>query len=234
LTAIGTVATAVVAVAVALFAEWRIGVRVKEEQGLSATRLQDERNRSDAKLAEERRIAQEREQFAEASLVEVVLTLSKNGGMDFGTGRQEPKLRVTVRNHGHYAITGVSAAAVHPRGVAIFTEPRQEQRWDAFNPASQYVEPVRGAHPDWLPPWDARLVFEQDLADVLEGTEEDPADFLKRMEEHPAMYPVARWTDRWGTAWEQKRGMLRQVDSSHSLEFSAPDWKFDEPGAAEP
>jgi len=26
-----------------------------------------------------------------------------------------------------------------------------------------------------------------------------------------ALYPVVRWTDRWGTTWEHKRGAVRQV-----------------------
>jgi hypothetical protein len=27
-------------------------------------------------------------------------------------------------------------------------------------------------------------------------------------------YPVVRWTDRWGTRWEHRRGQVRQIDDS--------------------
>jgi hypothetical protein len=71
LTAWGTLAVAVAAVAVALFAEWRASVRVRDERQhsdkilanereLADKRLADEQDRHDEEIAEERRLADER------------------------------------------------------------------------------------------------------------------------------------------------------------------------------
>lgn len=71
LTAWGTLAVAVVAVAVALFAEWRAGVRVTSEREHAAKVLEDERKAADERLtrqlehtaqhlADERKAADER------------------------------------------------------------------------------------------------------------------------------------------------------------------------------
>jgi len=60
LTAVGTVAVALVAVGVALFAEWRASVRVQAERSRSDQVLADERARSDQVLADERAAADKR------------------------------------------------------------------------------------------------------------------------------------------------------------------------------
>jgi hypothetical protein len=233
-TGIGTVAVALSAVGIAVLSDWRSGVRLRTERKYSEKQLAKEREysekqlakelaRSDDKISEERRRAQEREQFAEASQVEVVLTFPRGAlGSGDAESEQAPKLKLIVRNHGNYAITKIRAWA----GLSLpteyemyrFSQPRQEQRSDAFNPNSQYIDPVPGAHPDWLPPWDVRLVFERDLLDPLKGKKEVLAG-----------YPVVLWTDRWGDAWEHKRGELRQVDSSDDLEFRAVEFRFLDP-----
>jgi hypothetical protein len=228
-TGIGTVAVALSATGIAVWSDWRSGVRLKEEREYnktqlveerkySKTQLEEERTRSDTKINQERGLAQEREQFAEASQVEVALTIPR-GASDFGnTGsEQAPKLRLTVRNHGNYAITEIRAWAalkLHPGyELRTFSQPRQEQRWDALDPNSQYIEPTPGAHPDWLPPWDVRLVFETDLPDPSKGEKEILAG-----------YPIVFWTDRWGQAWEHKRGKLQQISSSDEPTFSSADF----------
>jgi hypothetical protein len=73
MTAIGTVAVAVVAVGVALFAEWRADKRLASERAHSDEQLREERAHSAAQIAQERHIAQEREQFAEAYAVQITL-----------------------------------------------------------------------------------------------------------------------------------------------------------------
>ena len=158
-----------------------------------------------------RRLASEREQFAEASRVEVVLAVPRGGPTDLEP-RPPLKLELTVKNHGSYAILDIEAMAwvemLTGAGLFFFSEPRQEQRSDALNPASPYWEPVHGSHPDWLPPWDARLIFEEDLPSPLKsGKEGAPA------------YPIVRWTDRWGTGWEHMRGKLQQVDRSEGVKY---------------
>jgi hypothetical protein len=52
-TAIGTVAVAVVAVGVAIFAEWRAGMRLREERALHAKEIAEERALADKRLAEQ-------------------------------------------------------------------------------------------------------------------------------------------------------------------------------------
>lgn len=212
-TAVGTIALAIVTLATVVVT---VGI-TRQDRGRADKKLAEEVKRNQDRIDDERRVATEREQFAEASLVEVVLAVPK-GGIDFAGTKPPPQLELTVRNHGHYAITGIQATAVHPAGVVGFIEPRQEQRWDAFNPNSQYVEPVPGAHPDWLPPWDARLIFRGDLPDSLKGKKDDLA-----------VYPVVRWTDRWGTGWQHRRGKLLKADSPDGLRFA-----WDESGPIEP
>src|SRR6266699_2148258 len=73
MTAIGTVAVAVVAVGVALFAEWRADKRLAAERAHSDERLREERACGDARVADERRLFQEREQLAAAYAVQVTL-----------------------------------------------------------------------------------------------------------------------------------------------------------------
>jgi hypothetical protein len=211
-TGVGTVAVAVSAVFVAFWSEWRSDRRLSAERCYSEQKLTEERTRSDEKLGEERRLAREREQFAEASQVEVLLAAPQRGPIDLESNpKPPPRLELTVKNHGSYAITDIEAKAwaemLTGVSLVIFTEPRQEQRSDALNPASPYREPVLGSHPDWLPPWDARLIFEEELPSPLKNGEEEPL-------EGPPAYPIVRWTDRWGTGWEHMRGKLQQVDRS--------------------
>jgi len=59
-TAIGTVAVAVVAVSVALFAEWRAGMRLREEHKRSDDLLAEERALHAREIAEERGLADKR------------------------------------------------------------------------------------------------------------------------------------------------------------------------------
>jgi len=47
-----------------------------------------------------------------------------------------------------------------------------------------------------LTPWDGGIRFESD--DVAAGLMTGP-------------YPLMRWTDRWDTRWEYRRGEVRQV-----------------------
>jgi len=60
LTAWGTLAVAVVAAAVAIWSDFRISKRLREEREAADRRLAAERERHDAEIAEERRLASER------------------------------------------------------------------------------------------------------------------------------------------------------------------------------
>jgi hypothetical protein len=73
LTAIGTLALAVAAVWVALWSDKRTGDRLNTEHAHSKEQLASEQAFSKAQLEEERRVARDREQLAEAYAVQVVL-----------------------------------------------------------------------------------------------------------------------------------------------------------------
>lgn len=113
MTAVGTVAVAVVAVGVALFAEWRADKRVTAERVHAATVLADERAAADARLKsqqehsgaqlrEERQRAQDAEQQAEAWAVEVIPDVAGGAG-------SASYLTVDVFNLGSSTITRVEA-----------------------------------------------------------------------------------------------------------------------------
>jgi hypothetical protein len=136
LTAVGTVAVALTAVGVALFAEWRASVRVQAERDRSDKVLADERAHNDQALADERTNAdkrlksqqehsdrqfhaaqtrsQETEQYAEAYAVQVTAgeiataSGSPNEYGDPGADAAE-RLAALVVNRGRYAITRVTA-----------------------------------------------------------------------------------------------------------------------------
>ncbi len=136
LTAIGTVAVAVVAVGVALFTE----------------------RRASARLQKERDFARDREQLAEAYRVQVILKKRAKGGP--GTRR----LVAYVVNHGGQTITEVDARFT-PDGQ-ILAEPPEPQRVRGQRvPPPPIVARMSGesvevtSHGDRLTPFDAGLQF---------------------------------------------------------------------------
>jgi hypothetical protein len=72
MTAFGTVGAVMAVVGIALWTEWRSDRRFREERERSDRLLADERAYGAAQVEEERRIAREREQLAEAYAVQVV------------------------------------------------------------------------------------------------------------------------------------------------------------------
>jgi len=181
-TAIGTVAVAVVAVGVALFAEWR----------------------GDRKLQEERRLAREQDQRAEAYAVQVLLAESDSRA-------DERIVAVIIVNHSKYTITGIEARLKLARGSLVHLE-----KQDAVPRADDLDIRLTNLHrltnldatdrlnivmssSDRLAPWDAGTRFVSDLISI---------QYL------PGAYPIVRWTDRWGTCWEHRQSEVRPVDHS--------------------
>jgi hypothetical protein len=203
LTAIGTVGAVIAAVGIALWAEWRSGRRLAAEQARSDRQLEEERARSRAEIEEERRIGREREQLAEAYAVQVVLG-ERTGGerddvYDEPLSEDVKVLAVMVVNRGSFTITEVEAKfsydgrswvnhAGYQRlsGFGNVSE-RLRHRWRPSSELAMYGV---------LAPWDAGIRFESDEVHVQN---------LKNP------YPLVRWTDRWGTRWEHRRGELGQV-----------------------
>jgi hypothetical protein len=205
MTAVGTVAVAVVAVWVALWTERRAARRLGAEHERSDRLLEDERRHSRAQIEEERRIAREREQLAEAYQVQVVMGQMAVGEPDeYG----EPdvsmqRLAVMVLNRGPYTITRVEARFIYdgkvwaPRGghhggytrLPGFLDLPEMLRagWKAAPERAMYGV---------LTPWDTGIRFESGEVHI------------KLL---PRPYPLVRWTDRLGTRWEHRRGEVRQV-----------------------
>jgi hypothetical protein len=212
-TAIGTVAVAAVAVFVALFAEWRGGARVRaandradrllaDERTRSDERLEDERARAAVKVREERQISREREQYTEAYKIQV-LQGDRAGGSPTDEGHEEPDglLKVygaIIINRSAYTITGVDARLRLADGrVAEFAGPVRVT--GATQLPDQLSDGMVGlleglTHVDRLTPWDVGLRFYSDPMPLA------------------LWYPIVRWTDRWGTRWEHRRGEMRMIE----------------------
>ena len=206
-TAIGTVAVAVVAVAVALFAEWRADKRMAAERAHSAVQLAEERKRAAAQIAEERRLFGEREQLAEAYLVQIALgqeTVEElpDDYADPGGGPVERLIALAI-NHGKFTITRVEARFSTDGGNLI--APRRQARMPARLPRAiehKYGFPELAekgtSSGDRLTPWDTAMAFT-----ALIGAQ--------RVTD---LRVIVRWTDRWGTRWEHKSGEVWQIEES--------------------
>ncbi len=114
LTAVGTVAVALVAVGVALFAEWRASVRVQAERSRSDQVLADERARSDQVLADERAAADKRlksqQEHSDRQFYAAQNTVTRDGAVHRGVRRPGH----SRRNHYH---AGASERVRRPGSV---------------------------------------------------------------------------------------------------------------------
>jgi hypothetical protein len=196
-TAIGTVAVAVVAVGVALFAEWRSDKRLRAEHARSDKMLAEERALSEARLREERQLFQGREQLAEAYAVQVVLMKRATDQADAN------RLVALIVNHGSQTITQIEAR-FSPAGQGVISHHKQTRIPGHYNLPPELVvgqpfeAPAEAAsYGDRLTPWDTGMSIETDVIGVQRLT--DPR-------------AIVRWTDRWGTRWEHKRGEVCAVD----------------------
>lgn len=199
-TAFGAVATfgaVVVAIWIALRSDRETNHRIEAEHKRSDQLLEDERAHGRAQIEEERRIAREREQLAEAYAVQVVAaeTPIRFAG-DQGTGKQ---LAAIIVNRGKFTITRIEAQ-FSPDGMSLIPH-FAYKRMPGFDIVP---DDLRAGWQDSsgqamyrvLTPWDKGIRFATD-------TVHDK--FLK------SPYPVVRWTDRWGARWEHKRGEVHQV-----------------------
>jgi hypothetical protein len=200
-TAAGTFAAAAAAVWVALWTDRRATRRIREEREHSKHLLAEEQARSRAEINEERRVAQEREQFTEAYTVHVVLgemTVAE-GGEHGGPGEPVKRLAVMVVNHGAFTITGLEAQFCYD-GVKLGFPERskrltgfgnvRERLREGWNPSAEHA--LDGV----LTPRDAGVRFES---------------YMVPARELGSPYPLVRWIDRWGTKWEHRRGEVRRL-----------------------
>lgn len=145
----------------------------------------------------------EREQFAEVYAVQVAFGERDPGkGPPDVQGRTAPsearQLAVMVVNRGSFTITRVEAQFC--LGSSIIQHDGY-QRVTGFEQVPEVLrsgyyasreQAVRGV----LTPFDVGIRFE---------TDEIHLRYLS------GPFPIVRWTDRWGTRWEHKRGVVRQI-----------------------
>jgi hypothetical protein len=169
----------------------------------AAKRLDEEHKRSDRQLKEERALELHREQFAEANAVQVLYAADVPTSLDVRTialdvsrvtGGGQDSVLVMV-NHGRYTITGIDALWVFRGGrTKKFAEWERLSRMGDLDPRLLAgVEVLTDVHQ--LSPWDLGLrINSGPMADM----------------------PIVRWTDRWGTRWEHRRGGVRLVRDDES------------------
>jgi hypothetical protein len=217
-TAIGTILVATVAIWVAFWTDVRTGQRVDAERAQAAKDLAEERAHSAAQLAsqqdfsriqadKERQTALDREQLAEAALVEVL-----NGRIHPVSDNlyNEPDLTISelaavVVNHGKYVITKVEVRFYFgPSRIAEDVSPTRAEwstRGDGHGQgmAGTLNEPYenRGSRTATLGPWDERLRFQSEPLNT---------------EASATAYAVIRWTDRWRNRWEHQLGDVRKIE----------------------
>jgi hypothetical protein len=231
-TAIGTVATALAAVGIALWSEWRTSRRIAserehsnkilaEERAISTARFAGEREHSDAQLREqrahadtqlreERQLAENREQLAEAYAVQV--TAARMSAEVYGSQvMSDPNTPIAcpvaiVVNGGRYTITQIEARiCLGGKSITGYskTEPFSSW-WNLPKPiASDLSGQERDIFLNTLTPADLGMRYIHDA--VAE-------QFLH------GSYPIVRWRDRWGARWEHKRGVVRQVTEGENWE----------------
>jgi hypothetical protein len=178
-----------------------------------------DRRKADQRLHDERQDARDREQLAEARVVEVILGTRPAGPEDAkdtnltrvpdATGDLEEDLRqlgyvvltAAVINHGRYPITGIEFHLyLRQQGEVPFSSAKRisgdKARDDTLLGG---VTPFEG---DWtektvLTPWDTGLALTSNpmvKADTVDA------------------HVDVRWTDQWGTLWENHYGRVRKVE----------------------
>lgn len=177
-----------------------------------------DRRKAEQRLHDERQAAQDREQLAEARVVEVILGTRVAGPEDTigttltptpgATGDFKEYLRksgyvvltAAVINHGRYPITGIKFHLyLREQGEVPFSSAKRltgdKARDDKLLGG---VTPFEG---DWtektvLTPWDTGLA-------LTSNPMKDPDTVDAHVD--------VRWTDQWGTRWENHYGQVRKV-----------------------
>lgn len=181
---------------------------VAEERRLAEVRLKAQQKQSEDQFRTEQWRITEREQYTEAYAVQVTIgELGTESGPpnDYGDPGEDSAKRFAalVVNRGQYAITRVSAQfftggdknhiypTVAVRVPANFDSLPRELR-ENFRPLRD-----KRTHGDTLAPWDAGMRFESASVEIAQLA---------------GPYFVIHWTDRWGTIWEHKLGVVEPLD----------------------
>jgi hypothetical protein len=244
LTAIGTIAVALVAVGVALWGDRQTAKRVQAEHDRADRRLADERTRHDHELASERdrrdkELADERAHSARQ--LEAAQTFSRNQIAEEHRLSQEREqlayahaIQVVRAEHQAPAPARAAAGSSGNMGTRVltaivvnhgnYTIVRVECQFHLG--ASGNVSYVVADKTEWMSGY---YQLEERLRAGLDGPPDHnpymttlaPWGIGIRFQTDrvaakfaPGWYPVVRWTDRWGTRWEHKLGEVRQIDES--------------------
>jgi hypothetical protein len=203
----GTLAVAVAAVAVALFAEWRAGVRVAQEREHSARVLADERKPADDRLAaqlaaseaqlraerdEARKVAQESDAWA----VQVDLSDSLVAGSPGSPPGEAKVLMATVTNNGRRALGRVRAK------FSSDGSQRSDVKYGNYLPRYMpegFLIPLdTPSQPGVLAPGGI-MKFDSDGIGTAELT---------------APEVIVRWRDPYGQEWQHRHGHVMRITDS--------------------
>jgi hypothetical protein len=176
--------------------------RLKIQLEHSDEQLGQEREAADARLRDEREFARDREQWEEAYKIQV-LQGERDGGPPTDSIYEETdgSLKVygaIIINGSAYTITGVDARLrLADRSVVQFAG--SERVTGARRLPDQLSDGMEGllealSHGDRLAPWDVGLRFYSDPMPLT------------------VWFPIVRWTDRWGTRWEHRQGVVRKTE----------------------
>jgi hypothetical protein len=151
---------------------------------------------------QDRRRADKRQQYAEAYLVQVL-----QGERDAGppidptyeeSGGSLKRLGAIVTNRGSYTITDIGAR-LRLANSTVREFRGSERVTGTPGLDTRLTDGMTGllealSHGDRLAPWDVGLRFYSDPSPI------------------ESWYPIVRWTDRWGTRWEHRRGQVRPIN----------------------
>lgn len=151
-----------------------------------------DRRRTDNRLRDERQYAQDREQLAQASAVEVVPNVSVGGGT--GVSR----LTAFVTNLGSYTITQVETQFSCNDETLIPCDEFHIIGTDGF------PGPIQGADLDYGTAYTGILIRGKSMQ-FWSGS-------IKNEHLSRTRHPVVRWTDWLGQRWEHRKGHVCQID----------------------
>jgi hypothetical protein len=233
LTAWGTLAVAITAVAVALFAEWRTGKRLAKQQEKHDQEIAEERRLADVRLTiqlehSEEQLRQERE-AADKRLAEEIsaaderLRQERQGYQDQEQWAEASLVQVTRARMNVYQPSNqpppdepVEQAVAVVVNHGRYTITRVEARLCASGNVTGYgktehlsswfnlSEPLR---PTGI--WEAEGAPGNNLTPMDLGLRYTSDVLAKRL--LVGNYPLVRWTDRWDQHWEHKQGVVRKI-----------------------
>jgi hypothetical protein len=179
--------------------------------------------RSDAQVREERRLAREHDQLAEAYSVEIVQVewrtrarppgLPRTDAVHVDSGVTSRVLCALITNHSTFTITGIEVQFCVP-------SPQPSLIGSARSEVLGGLEYMRGGSP-LTDGWTFTPPDHKPGALILTRADVGARFWSDAMPDERVVgwYPVVRWTDRWGQRWEHRLGDVRNVDDNAPWEI---------------